>query len=156
MRDVLILLFSPLIDVALVAVALSVVSFVLQRKLVNRDELKKLQDSMKDKQKEMNELLKRQDQQAKQELDRLQKEMMDATTAIMQKSMKQMFATLIIVLPVFWYLGFAYGKTTIALPFELPFIGSGGSWIIWYIIVSFVTSIALMVIEKVFKKKKVD
>lgn len=146
-------MFSPLIDVALISAGLSIVSFALQRKLLNKDELKALQESMKEKQKKLNELLKRQDKQAKEEIDGLQKEMIEASGKMMQKSMKQMFATLIIVLPVFWYLGFAYGETKIVFPFELPFIGSSGNWIIWYIIVSIITSIVLMIIEKALKKK---
>lgn len=146
-------IISPFWDVTLIAVALSAISFVLQRKFVDRKKMKEIQARMKERQKKIKELMKREDQQSKNDVMKMQNEMMQESMGMMKGSMKQMLAMFIIIIPIFWYLGVAYEKSVFPLPFEVPFIGDKASWIILYIVASLITSAILNFGAKILEKK---
>ena len=138
-------LTNPTIDIALIAIAISLVSLLVQRKVMGKGGMKEKQRAMKERQKQMTELMKRQDEQAKNELKSLEKEMMDESMGMMQKSMKHMVVIMVIVVPTFWFLNSNYGKA-VGLPIgdvKLPLLGLIPSAIAWYIVAGIVASLIL-------------
>jgi uncharacterized membrane protein (DUF106 family) len=134
----------------------------MQSKLINKEEAKRQQASMKEKQKRINELLKKNDEASKREMDSLQKEMLESMNAMMQGNMKYMMYSMIVFLPAFAIIGFLYGKEVISLPFPVPLfhrnlsfeLTSRLSWIWWYIYGSLVSSLVISAIMKIVEKVK--
>lgn len=138
-------LVNPTIDIALIAVAISLVSLLVQRKVMGKGGMKASQKGIKEKQEKMKELMKRQDEQAKNELQGLEKEMLEDSMKMMKKSMKHMVVVMVLVLPAFWFLAENYKKAA-GLPLgdvTLPLLGLIPAVIVWYIVVGIVSSIVL-------------
>lgn len=138
-------LVNPTIDIALVAVAISLISLLVQRKVMGKGGMKGSQKAMKDKQEKMKELMKRQDEQAKNELHKLEQDMLADSMGMMKKSMTHMVVIMIVVIPAFWFLAENYKKAK-GLPIgdvTLPLFGLIPSVIVWYIVVGIVASIIL-------------
>lgn len=154
---------SPQIDIAVITFVLAIVSQILRRILMNPAEMKEKQAAMKEKQGKMKELMNKNDHKSTKELETLQKEMMESMGAMMSGSMKLMFVSMLIFLPIFWYLGSAYGDAVISLPIPIPWFG--GDFLImlynetnfygWYILTSLFFSIILSIVigqvEKIMK-----
>ena len=152
--------FDPMVDIALISLALSVVIQIMQRVLGSKQAMQKHQASMKERQEKMKELMKKNDKQSQKELEKIQGEMLDSMNDMMKGSMKMMVASLIIFAPVLWFLQGTYDTAIIALPIPLPWfvqgfdilnIGSWGvqfysqtSWLGWYFVTSLVFSILIV------------
>ncbi|MFA4907603.1 MAG: hypothetical protein WC602_05015, partial [archaeon] len=84
----------------------------------------------------------------------LEKEMLDESMKMMQKSMKHMVIIMVIVIPTFWFLGANY-KNASGLPVgnvTLPLLGFIPSSIAWYIVVGIIAGIMLnVVMGKIWK-----
>lgn len=151
---------NAMIEIAIVSVIMVSVSQILQRKFVDRKAMKESQEKMKAHQKQLKELMGKEDNKSKAEADRLQKEMLESMSASMQGTMKHMLFSFPIFIAVFWLLGQAYAGTVINLPVAVPVlhrdwsfeITSGISWLWWYIYSSFILSIVLNIVLKVAKK----
>src|SRR3989338_6844539 len=95
----------------------------------------------------MKELANKSDAKSKNELEALEKEMMEE----MGKMMKGCTRMMIFIIFLFWFLGEAYKAAVIQLPFPIPWFGENWSvklysetnWIGWYVLCSLVTSLAL-------------
>jgi len=144
---------SPTVDIALLALLVSVVSIVVQYKFLDRKKMNEMQKQMKENQKRMMELLKREDDKAKKELKQIEQEMNRALNEVMKNSMKGMMVAFI-YLPILWALP-AYADST------LP-VGEVNVWLLhlpnyyaYYIISAIVFSlIANTVWTQVIDKKK--
>ena len=125
---------SPIIDIAVISLGLVIASQIIQNKFVDRDAMKKQQKGIKEKQKQMKELMLKEDQKSKNELEAMEKEMMEQMQKMMSGSMKVMMFSLVIFLPAFALLGFFYGESIIDLPISLPWLADGfdlfnlGTW----------------------------
>ncbi|HIH10298.1 MAG TPA: TMCO1/EMC3 family protein [Candidatus Diapherotrites archaeon] len=163
------MVFGPLVDIALITAVLAVVSQLVQNKFMNKDEMKTRQEEMKEKQKRMKELMQKGDQKSKNELDALEKEMMESLQAMMSSSTKVMVASMVIFLPAFFVLGALFENAVIQLPIPLPWLKQGfdlfnaGTWGIevynettwfgWYFVSYLVITMVINVGRNFFKKK---
>ena len=152
---------NPVTDIALAAMALTVISQIIQRKLVDREKMKKQQQKMRDHQKRMKELTQKQDKQSKQEMERIEKEFMETANETMRGSLKQLAVSTPIILIAFWYLGETYRDDVIQLPVQLPWFGSNGiqlfsetTWIGWYVVNAIIFAVALNIIISFIEKAK--
>ena len=153
---------SPQIDIALVAVALSIVSQLMQRRFVNKKEMKRKQNEMKEKQERMKELMKSEDPKAKNEADALQAEMMENMSTMMKGSMKLMVFSMVLFIPTLWFLSSTYEGIAINLPIPIPWFGGESfimlynttSWLGWYILCSLTFSLSLNAAINIYEKVK--
>jgi uncharacterized membrane protein (DUF106 family) len=161
-------LFGAMIDLALISIGVSAVLQFVQRKFLNRGQMKVQQEEMKRRQKRMKELMQRQDEKAKSELQQLEKEMMEGMNEMMSGSMKQMFFTMVLIIPLWAFFGWNYADVAINLPIAIPFFEAFNlfdpmswfgwkfweqtSWIGWYVLISLSFSIVFNIILTVFKK----
>lgn len=151
---------NPMLEIALVSVVMVGVSQILQRKLMDKKGMKEGQERIKEKQKRIKELLGKEDLKSKEEVERLQKEMMEIMQKTMKGTMKHMLVSFPIFILVYWGLGATYSGMLIDLPTAVPVIHrnfsfeitSSISWLWWYIYTSFSLSIAFNIVLKIVKK----
>jgi uncharacterized membrane protein (DUF106 family) len=143
-----------MIDIAFAAVVVIGISQVLQHKFIDRKRMKEQQKEMKEIQKKLNELIKKEDQKSQQEAKKLQGQMMGSMNSMMGKNMKVMLYSMVIILPIFWWLSASYKEAVINLPLSLPFLGTQVNWFWWYIICSIVLSIVIAVGKKAYEKTR--
>lgn len=130
-----------------------------------------MQARMKEQQATMKELWKQNTPEAKEKADKMQMEMMQETTKMMQGSMKSMIVVMVIVIPTFALCGFLYNDWRTSFIGHYPFLnalpdiikGYGGSlpdWTIVYIVIGLIASIVIQVlskiIEMILKKTRVE
>lgn len=155
-------LISPQVDIAMIAIGLSIVSQIIQRKVVNRGEMKRKQAEMKGKQNRIKELMKRNDTKSKNELQVLEREMMEAMSTMMKGSMKMMVYSMILFIPTLWFLSSSYGNEVIPLPISIPWFGTESliqlynetNWIGWYVLTSLICSLSFNAIINIYEKIK--
>ena len=167
------MVISPMVDIVGISLALSIVSQIVQKKFMNRDEMKKHQESMKEKNKRMKELIGKDDHKSKNELEALEKEMLESMQKMMNGSMKVMIASSVVFLPAYWLLGHFYGTAVIDLPIPIPWFVQGfnlfdtatwkgiieiyhqTNWLGWYLLTYLLFSMAMNAIVDFIKKKGV-
>ena len=98
-------LFSPPVDISLISIFLVTASQIMQRTVVDKREMKRQQDQMKENQKKMKELMSKQDQKSKNQLEALEKEMLDSMNSVMKGSMRLMLYSLVVFIPAFFFMG---------------------------------------------------
>lgn len=150
----MLLLPDPAMDIALIAVLFGLFSFAVNRKLVDQKAMKASQKEMGEKRKKAMELMKKNDEKSKKEADKLNQEMMEATTKTMGGTLKAMVVVMIVFFPLFGFINGAYNGKIIALPFNVPFLGTQSSWFWWWVVVGLITSIALQIGIKIFEMTK--
>lgn len=154
--------FNAMAEIALFSIAITLVSRLIQERLVDKKTQKLHQQKMKENQKKINELLKRNDDGAKKEMERLQAEALESMNVLMQGNMKYMLFTMPLFLVFFAILGAMYGSTIINLPFPLPVIHrnfsfeitSKISWLWWYIYTGIIASIVINMITSALEGAK--
>lgn len=154
--------FDAMLEIALVAMCLAVVSQVVRRKFVDPKKMKEQQKVMKEKQAKIKELAGNEDSKSKAELKRIQTEMLEVTNEMMQGSMRMMMFTFPVYMIAFWGLGYLFGEVTIDLPVPIPWFGENWSiklyeqtnWIGWYILISLITGMTLGFIFNAIEKMK--
>jgi len=167
-------LFDPVIDIALISIALSTAIQLLSRKLVDRKQLKIHQEEIKKKQKRMQHLMKEKPHNYEQELDKLQKESMELMSTMMSGSTKQMMVSFAVYIPFLWFFNWNYVNAIVNLPVPVPFwtafdwgnantwfafkLWTESSWVGWYVLVSLIYSLlfngAFNLYETYIKNKK--
>ena len=154
----MVLFGEPITDIALIAVIIAVVLFILQ-KVVGGKKLKENQKKMKEKQKQIKELNKKGDEKSKQKAMELQKEMLAEMPQMLSGSMKTMIISMVIVLPTLWWLQSVYAGQQIVLPIALPIFGTETSWFWWYVIVGIIAAVILniggSIVNKIKEKKEI-
>lgn len=161
---------STIVDITIISIVLFGVSQAVQARFINRDEMKRQQEGMKAKQVKMKELMKKGDAKSKNELDAMEKEMMEDMQKMMSGSYKVMLVSMVVFLPALWFLNTFYGNAVIDMPVPLPWLRNGfdlfsiGSWGIeiyaktnwfgWYFVCFIVISLLYNFISG-FKKKMV-
>lgn len=153
---------NPQIDIALIAIALAVVSQVMQHTLTDRKWMKSSQKEMKEKQERIKELMKKGDS-AKGEIERLEKEMMDAMSKMMSGSMRLMLVSMIVFIPALWFLTGTYGNVVVPLPIPIPWLGGEGiipimlynetNWLGWYLLCSLASSLGLNAVVNIAERR---
>ncbi len=155
-------MFDPQVEIALISVGIALVSQLLQRKLMPREATQKRQEKIKKHQARMKELANKNDAKSKNELETLEKEMMEEMQVMMQGSTRMMMFSMVFILPVFWFLGEAYKEAIVQLPFPIPWFAENWvikfftetNWIGWYVLCSLVTSLVLNAALNVYTQLK--
>ncbi|GEM_PF-1712730 len=139
------------VEITLITFILSLLLFVVNKKLVNQDrlaqiraEIKQYQDNMKAAQKEGN-------QEKVKNLEVEQQKMMGLTKEMMSMTTKPMLYTTIPFLGIYWYLGSIYGTAGIVI--TLPVVG-GLTWVGWYIITAVLFGIISEYAYQHYRKRK--
>ncbi|MBU2100939.1 DUF106 domain-containing protein [Candidatus Micrarchaeota archaeon] len=146
--------FSPVIDVALLAVVVGIISQILQRKLMDKKGQKQKQDAMKEKQKKLKELMKQNDEKSRKEAEKINMELMSDMKEMFKGMQKFMLASFVFILPIF-YLGVSTYKEEVFVVFgwTVPeFIFP--PYIVWYFICSIVFSLIFNAGMKVIEKSE--
>jgi uncharacterized membrane protein (DUF106 family) len=146
------LLVSPHVDIALISLALALVSQFIQRVVFDKKGMQAKQKEMKEKSTKARELMKKGDDKSMKQMEELNKEIMESMSTMMSGSFKMMAVMFIVYMPVLWYLPEAYSGT-IDLPIPLPWLGGEGqgliaftsttNWLGWYFISAMVFSLGL-------------
>lgn len=165
---------NPYIDIAIISIALAIVSQIIQAKFVNTPEVKEKRNALNEKSKKIRELLKKKDAKALEEMKKIQSEMSGDYSAIM-KTMPYAFLTLPLYLVAFGYMGGnvlpflggifvngAYSELIFNLPIPLPWLDfqlhSTTNWLgyyaVWILLSTIIIKVGLVVFEKMNKKKE--
>jgi uncharacterized membrane protein (DUF106 family) len=102
-----------------ITLVLALITKILQRKLIDKDEMKKFQEESKEMQKELRELMKEAEKN-KEKIDELQTKMLTNSTTMMNKNRRLSLFTAPVFLVVFWFLSTLYGGQTIESFIALP------------------------------------
>jgi uncharacterized membrane protein (DUF106 family) len=161
-------MIGPMFEIFGISLFLAVVSQIIQNKFMDKEAMKKHQDDMKAKQKRMKELIGKDDEKSKNELETLEKELMESMQKVMEGSTKTMLFSLVVFLPAFWLLGHFYEKAVIDLPVQIPWFVEGfdllnistwgikmysqTNWLGWYFLTYLVISMIIGAIVSQFKK----
>lgn len=124
---------EPAIVILATTIGLAAVTKVLQRKLIDKNEMKRYQNEAKEMQVTLKELMKEAEKN-KSKIDELQTKMLRNSTEMMNKNMKLSLFTAPAFLVVFWFLSTLYGGQLIESFIALPkFIGfnllNPASWV---------------------------
>jgi len=129
------LVFNPMVSLFIVSAVITVLITVLSRLLTNTKVMKELKDKMQEVREQLTNAQKAGDKEG---ANKFLEEMMSMNSEFMKHSYKSMFISLIVIMIFLPFLKVQYeGAAVAALPFEVPFIGSSLSWLLWYVLVSF-------------------
>ena len=123
------MIVNPMIDILAISAILSIGSTVLRSKFIDQGKMKEQQKEIKEKQAKMKDLIGKQDQKSKNELEALEKEVLEAMNTMLSSSTKVMMFSMVLFLPAFFLMGLFYEKAIIDLPIALPWFNS--AWNIW-------------------------
>ena len=94
--------------VVLIAIGVTIISILLNRKFVDQDRMKAMQEKSRVHQKEMDAALKSKDKAKISEMEKAQKEIMKEFGEVMKGSMGYMVVIIIAVFPLFMFMGSMY------------------------------------------------
>ncbi len=134
---------NPAMDLVVVSALFAVISQTVQLVFGNRKETRRVQTAMKEKNKELKELMKKGDQTDKTAVERVQKEMMELSSQTMKNMPKLMIVNMIVFLPLFGLVSHAYQGTKINLFFPLNLVWVQGDWFWFYVMCSFLISMVV-------------
>jgi uncharacterized membrane protein (DUF106 family) len=144
---------NPAMDLVVVSALFAVISQVVKLVFGNRKETRRVQKSMKEKNKELKELMKK-GEQSKNDVERVQKEMMELSTSTMKNMPKLMIVNMIVFLPLFGLVSHAYNGTKVALFYPLNLIWAEGDWFWFYVMCSFLISMVVNHVLNTYDEKK--
>ncbi len=137
-------IFSPLlalpsaIALMIFAVFVSLVIFGINKLMINKKSAKEVKDKLA----EVRENLSRaQKEGRKDDINAFLSEYMKINNQYMKQMMKVMIVSSIVLVFLFPWVPHTFENVAVAqLPFSMPFIGSSGHWIFWYLLISITTS----------------
>lgn len=135
---------SYLIEMVLIAFGLSLVTSLVQRKIIDQDKAEKLKNKMKKLRKDVTSSIKN-----KKKMGKVQKKLMSLQTRYLKMTMKASLPTMAIFILAYWLMGKRYTGYSVAIPFEIPFIGSQLGWIWVFIIFSLIASLIFRKLLKI-------
>lgn len=143
-------LWSPLVSILIISLAVTAAVSFLYRKLTNKEEM----DRLKQRQKELREKMKEYKSNPE-KLAEVQKEMLQSSVASMKMTFKPMIISFVPLLLVIYGLRHLYvnmAKVGNIIPFpsgwNLPLVGTGGGWFFCYVVFSLIFS---FILRKAFK-----
>lgn len=140
-------------DLVVISALFAVISQTLQLILGNRKETRRVQKNMKEKNAELKELMKK-GESAKNDVERVQREMMELSTSTMKNMPKLMIVNMIVFLPLFGLVSHAYNGTKINLFFPLNMVWAQGDWFWFYVMCSFLISMVVNHVLNTYDEKK--
>lgn len=143
---------SPVaIDIALIAIAISLGSAIINKKVVDQKRNKEIQKQVSDFQKRFNEAKKKGDKEQIEKLEKEQKQVMALSMELMKNSFKPMLYTFVPIIAIFFFLNSTYANTGNIV--EVPVIGMLG-WFWWYFLVAIVTGLSFEVLYKIATRER--
>ncbi|MBM3281815.1 MAG: DUF106 domain-containing protein [Candidatus Diapherotrites archaeon] len=133
---------NPAMDLVVISALFAVISQTVQLVMGNRKETRRIQKNMKEKNAELKELMKK-GESAKNEVERVQREMMELSTSTMKNMPKLMIVNMIVFLPLFGLVSHAYNGTKIELFYPLNMVWAQGDWFWFYVLCSFLISMVV-------------
>jgi len=131
--------FSPItvfpapVAIFVFSVFITLLIVIINRFTINRKLTKELKEKMNKLKVELSQVEK---DGNKEKMSQLFGEMMELNKSYMMQTSKSLIISLIIVAIFLPWVRYKYAEASIALPFNLPFIGPNFSWLIWYILIS--------------------
>ncbi len=144
---------NPAMDLVVISALFAVISQTLQLILGNRKETRRVQKNMKEKNAELKELMKK-GESAKNDVERVQREMMELSTSTMKNMPKLMIVNMIVFLPLFGLVSHAYNGTKINLFFPLNMVWAQGDWFWFYVMCSFLISMVVNHVLNTYDEQK--
>lgn len=132
---------TPAVEIGVAAAAVSLFSFLVNKKIGSAKKMKETQARINDFQKRYSEAKKAKDEALLKKLEEEQAEIMGLTKQLMVGSFKPMLFTLAPALAVFYFLGNAYGSIPVVA--TIPVFNWAVNWLGWYIFIAIVIAIAL-------------
>jgi len=126
--------FPPYIALFIFSLVITLLILGLNRIFTRKSALKEIKIKMQ----ELREnLTKAQKEGNKENTEKYMSEMLKANNQMMKVSFKSMIISFVIIAIFLPWVSSKYSGATVAyLPFEIPFVGSGLSWVYWYFLVS--------------------
>ncbi len=162
------MLGNPVLEVAILTVALAIFSFAAQKKFVDQDQVKRDQKRLKEMQSEMKELMKKNDEASLKRLHKIEKEMLEATQGMMKGTMKVMLVTTPLFFGALWVFHTFFENLVVKLPVAIPWFtnfdwGNLASWtqfqwyletnyLGWYFLLYLMTNIGLNLLYNGYQK----
>lgn len=129
--------FPPAFAILIFAVFLTLLIFFLNRLTTNKNLMKELKEKME---KIKADLEKAQKEGDKEKFNKILSEMMNLNKAYMKQTFKSLVISIIVIAIFLPWAKYKYQDVIIAMPFNLPFINSFPSWLLWYVLVAFTAS----------------
>ncbi len=149
----IVLMTVAAMDVALVAIALSIISSLINRYFSSKGRLKEIKAEIKAVQKEFSEAKKSGDEQRITEAEKKFKKSLGLQKEMMMLSFKPMLITMIpFGAIIFLFMIPTYGELGNIV--ELPIVNWQLSWLWWYMVVALSVALVMNVIFKVYDSKK--
>lgn len=145
-------MISVAFQVMLIAIAVSLGTTLVNKKIINQDRMDEIKKQISDFQKRYNETKKSGDEEKIKEMTEEQKKMMGLTKEMMINSFKPMAITIVPILVIFYFLSNTYGSLGDIV--RLPVLNWNLSWFWWYIMVAVLTSIIMEIVYKQYRKAK--
>ena len=143
---------SPIaIEVALIAMAISLGSAIVNKKVVDQKRNKEIQKQVSDFQKRFNEAKKSGNKELIEKMEKEQKEVMALSMELMKNSFKPMLYTFVPIIVIFFFLNTTYANTGNVI--DVPVIGMLG-WFWWYFLVAIVTGLGFEVLYKIATRER--
>jgi len=139
------------IEVMVIAIAISLGSSIVNKKVVDQKRMKEIKDKISDFQKRFNEAKKGGDKALIEKLEQEQKHVMPLMTEMMMGSFKPMLYTFIPIIVIFYILSGVYGGTGNIV--NVPLIGQL-SWFWWYFLIAILTGFGFEAVYKLITGRK--
>lgn len=132
------------LELGLIASGLSLVSLLIQKKLIDQEKASELKDKIKELRNKMANV-----KEEKREMEKIQKKLMDLQIKYLRMSMRASFPTMFIFLLAYWLMGKRYKGFSVSIPLKLPILGGQLSWIFIFIVFSIISNLVLRKLLKV-------
>jgi uncharacterized membrane protein (DUF106 family) len=139
-------------EILLIAIAISVGSALLNKKLVNQDRADEIKRKIKDFQNRFNEAKKSGDQALIKKLEEEQREVLGLTKELMSNSFKPLLYTFLPFMIILFFLSNAYGSAGIVV--TIPIFNWSLTWLWWYILISVFAGLIFEAFYKFYRKSK--
>lgn len=149
----IVLMTVAAMEVALIAVVLSIISSLINRHFSSKGRLKEIKEEIKAVQKEFSEAKKSGDEQRITEAEKKFKKSLGLQKEMMMLSFKPMLITMIpFGAVIFLFIIPTYGNLGNIV--ELPIVNWQLSWLWWYMVVALFVALVMNIIFKVYDNKK--
>lgn len=148
----IVLMSTSAMEIAVVAVAIGIVSFVVSKKLSNPARTEQIQEQINSFQKKMKDAQKNNDTAEIKRLEVEQREMLGLMKEMMINNFKPAMVTFLPFIAVWWTLSGVYGSAGNIV--ELPVVNWQLNWFWWYFVVIVIVSLVFEVAYKQYRKSK--
>ncbi len=139
------------IEVAVIAVVISIISAIVNKKVTNQKRMKEIKSKVSDFQKRYNEAKKSGDKELIASMEKEQKEVMALSMEMMTGSFKPMLYTFLPIILIFFLLNQRYAGQNAVV--TLPVLGTLG-WYWWYFLVAILTGLCFEIIYNAVTKER--